>query len=218
MKLVSDKSPRTTQYKIARVLSVALILAGLAVLAYPRGKIMCDNYREASIVRGWENSMALLAQNPQGQAAPSSPEELEAADEALAMNSDAFIGIMEIDKINLKSPILRGTSKDNLDVALTTIEPTGAAGAVGNMAVAGHNNFDYGRHFNRLDELAAGDIITVKSLTDSCDYVVTEKLYLNPDETEVLRQSTTEALLTLVTCYPRDTAKQRLIVKAKLVA
>ncbi|MEG2851548.1 MAG: class D sortase [Hydrogenoanaerobacterium sp.] len=222
MKLVREYSPKLWQYRLLKLLSAVLIIAGLAVLIYPRATVMYQNYKEKKLLEGWQQSMALLAEPAQSTSEGDELkpqlgiEALQASDEVAALGSKDVVAVLEIDKIGLKSPVLRGTTKQNLGVALTTIEPTGTVGLVGNVAIAGHNNFDYGRHFNRLDELERGDEITITDLTQSYTYVVIEKLVLKPDETAVLRQSNTQSLLTLVTCTPRETAAARLIVRAEL--
>ena len=48
-----------------------------------------------------------------------------------------------------------------MSLSLASIAKTGKAGAIGNYAIAGHRNLTYGKNFNRLDELAVGDLIEV---------------------------------------------------------
>jgi sortase A len=130
--------------------------------------------------------------------------------------SENMEGVLYIDKIDLQLPILHGASAKNLKLAAASIENTGVPGRIGNYAVAGHRSLTYGRHFNRLDELEAGDAIDVDIGTDMYQYVVTEKLYVEPHEVWVLEANGTDREITLVTCHPLETGTHRLIIKGKM--
>jgi sortase A len=88
-------------------------------------------------------------------------------------------------------------------------------GQPGNAAIAGHRT-TYGAPFYRLDELDAGDEIEIETLTGSYTYRVRELLVVAPTAVEVVR-NTPNAQLTLTTCNPRFSARQRLVAVADLV-
>ena len=125
------------------------------------------------------------------------------------------LGVIEIDKIDLRMPILHGASERNLDVASGLLNGTALPGTPGNSAIAAHRSRSYGRMFNRLDEIGTGDVVTVKSNTGTYQYQVYETLVVKPQDVSVLNGSKDEKTLTLITCTPIDTATHRLIVKAK---
>jgi len=87
----------------------------------------------------------------------------------------------------------------------------------GNVAIAGHRT-TYGRPFHNLDLLEVGDEITLETPIGSCTYAVNESspLIVRPDDISVL-ESTPEPTLTLTTCHPKGSARQRLIIKATRV-
>ena len=87
-------------------------------------------------------------------------------------------------------------------------------GQKGNAALAGHRT-TYGAPFNRLDDLVAGDPITVTTRAGTFRYEVMEKKVVTPDEVSVL-DNTPDNRLTLTTCHPKYSAEQRLIVVALL--
>ncbi|MCZ7534967.1 MAG: class E sortase [Acidimicrobiia bacterium] len=89
-------------------------------------------------------------------------------------------------------------------------------GQIGNAAIAGHRT-TYGAPFNRLDELEAGDFILTQSLVGEYVYVVTELLVVAPTEVSVVADTPGEPWLTLTTCNPEFSARERLVVKAKMV-
>ena len=89
-------------------------------------------------------------------------------------------------------------------------------GQIGNAAIAGHRT-TYGAPFNRIDELAPGDEITVLTTSGTFRYSVTGQLIVSPKQTEVLN-ATPDATLTLTTCNPKYSARERLVVQARLEA
>lgn len=65
--------------------------------------------------------------------------------------------------------------------------------------------------FGNLRKVDIGDTIVITNLNgEEYVYKVYEKTYVNPDQTEVLKD-TDEAIVTLVTC--NDASNKRLIVK-----
>lgn len=126
-------------------------------------------------------------------------------------------GILSIDKIDLKLPILSGATMDNMKIAVASIANTGKAGAIGNYAIAGHRNLTYGKNFNRLDEVVPGDLIEVDTGSNKFVYRVDEKLYVLPTDVWVLQSKDSNREITLITCDPMVDPTHRLIVKGKLV-
>ena len=72
----------------------------------------------------------------------------------------------------------------------------------------------YGRHFNRLDELIAGDVVTLTVADGSTfDYVVSDKAVMTPEEVSKALTAYTDGFkLTLVTCTPTGVGSHRLLV------
>ena len=97
-------------------------------------------------------------------------------------------------------------------------------GMPGNSAIAGHRT-TWGAPFGDIDKLDPGDEIKVQTIQGSFTYVVLEQnggrgnFIVSPSEFDVLDQ-TFESYpnrLTLVSCHPRLTARNRIIVVAELV-
>ncbi len=128
-----------------------------------------------------------------------------------------MVGMLIIDDIDLNLPILNETTKENLSIALTSIEPENEPGQVGNLAIAGHRSHDFGRNFNRLDEITDGDLIKVNVGKTIYTYEVTEKLIVKPEETWVLKGDGESKEVTLVTCHPLKNPTHRLIIKGKII-
>ena len=101
---------------------------------------------------------------------------------------------------------------------------TALPGEVGNVVLSGHRT-TYGAPFSRLDELRPGDALVVETRDSWFTYRVTGTEIVRPTAVEVAypvpgeRGATpTKRLLTLTTCHPEYSARQRLIVSAELAA
>ena len=224
-----------------KVLSLLMILSGLSIFFYPAAKDYYTSYNQEKMIEKWEDSSSqenkvaaeslreleevfcieTQAESIVDEVPPVEKEESEespASDstEANQITSPGMVGVIEIDKIGLKLPILNGASDANLDKGAGLLEGTPAPGMPGNSAIAAHRNRAYGSMFNRLDEISKGDTVTVRDKGNTYQYEVYETLVVEPHETSVLNGSQDEKVLTLITCTPIDTATHRLIVKAKI--
>jgi sortase A len=126
------------------------------------------------------------------------------------------VALIRIPKIGLDQHVVEGTGLADLRKAPGHYPSTPLPGSVGNAAIAGHRT-TYGAPFNRLDELEAGDEILVTTVAGSYTFKVEEKKVVSPSQVEVL-DPTPVAKLTLTTCHPKYSAKQRLVVVAALAA
>lgn len=126
--------------------------------------------------------------------------------------------------LDYQRTISEGTGKsDVLDVlGLGHYEGTAMPGAIGNFAVAGHR-VTYGKPLNRVEELQVGDPLIVQTEQAWYVYRVTETRIVRPSQVEVLLPTPsqpdvapTQAVLTLTTCHPMYSARDRFVVHATL--
>src|SRR3546814_11611972 len=88
---------------------------------------------------------------------------------------------------------------------------------IGNVAIADHRT-TYGRPFHNLDLLEVGQQITLETPIGDCTYEVNrDPFVVSPTQTEVVANTPDEATLTLTTCHPNGSPRQRLIVTDTLV-
>lgn len=129
------------------------------------------------------------------------------------------IGVIEIPSIGVKEFIVAGVRTEDLRKGPGHYPFTPFPGQLGNASVAGHRT-TYGHPFLDLDQLQPGDEIRVTMLGDKhFVYRVTGSTIVSPEDYEViLTADPTVATLTLTTCHPAYTAKQRLIVSSVLDA
>lgn len=126
-------------------------------------------------------------------------------------------GVLIIDKINLRQPIIKGASAENMLLSVTSFENTGTPGKIGNYAIVGHRNLTYGRNFNRLGEVEVGDEINVVTDQNNYTYVISEIFRVLPDDVGVLFGTDLEKRITLITCDPIGDPTHRLIVRGNII-
>ncbi|WP_456825000.1 class E sortase [Cellulomonas sp. P5_E12] len=122
-------------------------------------------------------------------------------------------------------PISQGTDRATvLDVlGIGHYEGTAMPGGVGNFAMAGHRT-TFAKPFNRVAELQVGDPLVIRT-TDNIWYVyrVTSTEIVAPTDVDVIAPvpgdpgaTPTERMITLTTCHPMFSAKERFIVHGVL--
>ncbi|KKO51066.1 class D sortase [Paenibacillus sp. DMB20] len=213
-----------------KITAILLIVMGIVVLLFPKLSEMYYDHQQEQLLKEWQVSLQNIdnGEEPTGQeqekketgkpASTRSAVKVSNKKEPSKPKTDENTdGVLTIEKINLKLPILQGATKENMRTTVASITNTGQPGEVGNYAIAGHRNRTYGRNFNRLDELELGDRIGVNDGRESYDYEVTEKLYVKPEEVWVLKPNGSDKEITLVTCHPLVNPTHRLIVKGKMV-
>ena len=127
-----------------------------------------------------------------------------------------MLGLIIIDKIKIKYPVVEGVREENLRIGIGHIPGTAGLGQPGNCVLAGHRNYTFGRFFNRLDELEEGDKIIISAKEGDYRYIVYEKLVVEPEDVSVLKGSRDERIITLITCTRIYIASHRLIIRARL--
>ncbi len=124
---------------------------------------------------------------------------------------------IKIPDIDVDVVVVEGTTASALRAGAGHYPATPLPCEIGNVGIAGHRT-TYGRPFHNLDLLKPGSKITLETPIGSCTYEVTQDPFpVSPKQTEVVANTPDEATLTLTTCHPKGSARQRLIVKAKLV-
>nr|WP_202627862.1 class E sortase [Cellulomonas sp. APG4] len=121
-------------------------------------------------------------------------------------------------------PVSQGTSRpDVLDVlGIGHYEGTAMPGEVGNFALAAHRT-TYAKPFHLVEDLQVGDPLVVQTPEAWFVYRVTETRVVLPRDVEVIAPvpgdpgaEPTTAMMTLTTCHPMFSARERFIVHAEL--
>jgi sortase A len=127
------------------------------------------------------------------------------------------LAVLDIPKIQLDNKVVvEGVGRDELRKGPGHVPSTVLPGQDGAFGISGHRT-TYGAPFYRLNELAKGDTITVVTREAIYTYTVTRQAIVRPTDTQVLDNvrgpdGKLKATITLTTCHPRYSARQRLVV------
>jgi sortase A len=124
------------------------------------------------------------------------------------------VAVIRIPRIGVDKAVVEGVSRADLREGPGHYPSTPLPGQPGNAAIAGHRT-TYGAPFYRLDQLSAGDVVSVTTRQGEFRYLVADSQVVKPSQTEAL-EPTLDNRLTLTTCHPRFSARERLVVTATL--
>ena len=180
------------------ILSVLLLIAGVALLAYPFATNLYQSRLQDKLNRQFASP--LLRQKYQ--------------------NRDIKVGDsltrIKIPAISVDVVVVEGITPTALRAGAGHYPSTPLPCEKGNVAIAGHRT-TYGKPFADLDQMKAGDQVELDTPVGGCVYQLKRGPYIvDKSDTSVLN-STPDQTLTLTSCHPKGSAAKRIIVKAVLV-
>ncbi len=126
------------------------------------------------------------------------------------------IARIEMPTLGVDKIVVAGVAKTDLKKGPGHYPETPMPGQLGNAAIAGHRT-TFGQPFYDVDKLAVGDEIILTTLEGRFVYRVTGKSIVSPSDYQVIATSDpTRATLTLTSCHPKYTARERIIITAEL--
>ncbi|MEY2426786.1 MAG: sortase [Actinomycetota bacterium] len=191
-------------YQGLSVLLLILVISAVGLLGYP----VYTNFEQGRIQDRKETQLA----------APALKERYE---NRQLEDGDALTRII-IPKIGVDMVVVEGTTPSALKAGAGHYRGTPLPCEMGNVGIAGHRT-TYGKPFAQLDRLTKGDKITLKTPVGSCEYVVTDRgespnpFIVDPTNIAIVANTPGERNLTLTTCHPKGSARQRLVIRAHLV-
>lgn len=215
--------------RLARVLSGLgrlLIWAGALVLLFVAYQLWGTNLAEARAQGDLEDDFVALLESSTTTTSTTSTSTTVVDDEPATTTTTAVpappppvegeaVARIVIPRIGVDKIVVSGVSRDDLKRAPGHYPGTPLPGQPGNAAIAGHRT-TYGAPFHRVDELEPGDEILVTTLQGSFRYEVFETVIVLPSAVEVV-QDQGDDRLTLTSCHPKFSARQRIVVSARLV-
>ncbi len=122
-----------------------------------------------------------------------------------------------IESIGLDKIVIEGVRTSDLEDGPGHFPETPLPGQYGNSAIAGHRT-THGQPFNRIDEVQVGDDVVVETIVGRYTYVVTGQVIVSPNDYQLVIPTLdpTTATLTLTSCHPKFSARQRIVVTAVL--
>ena len=187
------------------VLSLVLVIAAVGLLGFP----VYTNFEQGRIQDKKTHQLA-------------SPELKTKYENRQLAVGDALTRI-KIPKIGVDVVVVEGTTPAALKAGAGHYKGTPLPCETGNVAIAGHRT-TYGKPFNQLDRLTKGDTITLETPVGTCVYEVTDRggspnpFTVDPSNIAIVANTPGERNLTLTTCHPKGSAKQRLVIRAHLVS
>lgn len=230
-----------------RLLTSALILLGGGLLLYSDTASWLNQHRQSAIVNALGGSVSEADPAPAEQlaaarrynAALSSGADLlahqrkpagvgsvdqEAADiwpyeQILTTDSQGLMGRIRIPAIDVDLPIYHGTSETVLSRGVGHLEGTSLpiGGSDTHTVLTAHRGLAQSRLFTDLDKLVEGDTFALEVFGEVLVYRVFQKLTVQPEDNESLRQVAGKDLATLVTCTPLGINSHRILVTAERV-
>lgn len=221
------------QYKIIffiRFLGYFLFLSGILGLVFILGPLLETEvkYRVDHFfgVKRQLGSVVTSKTHPSGIS--DSFSEVEAKENLIVPVSTEY-GIV-IEKINANAKIIAGVNPANekeyikaLQMGVAEALGSTLPGQPGNLYLFSHstdapwNFIRYNAVFYLLRELVPGDRVVIFYANKRYDYIVFDKVVVEPGDVSYLTNRYDSPILTLQTCDPPGTLLKRLVVRAKLV-
>ena len=214
--------PRTFDWN--RLGALVLALIAVVALAQPAWNAFGSDVYAAVAQAGMDAGPYVLVEDPTVAAPP--PQEMAPAPGPVevaplgapgGVEAGEALGTISAPAIGLEATFVWGVGRSDLKKGPGWMPQTAFPGDPGNAVISGHRT-TYGAPFNRIDELSPGDRITVAVPgRKPAVYEVRETRIVKPGDVWVA-MPTDGARLTLTTCHPEGSAKERLVVQAELVS
>ncbi len=204
--LMGDALRRPGGRKALSVLSIVLFVAGISMFAYPVGTDLYGRYTQ--------DRLSSAFGDPQ----------LQEKYRTRTIGVGDVLTRLEIPKkgINVDVHVVEGTTPAALRAGAGHYPGTPLPGELGNVSIAGHRT-TFGRPFNHLDLMKPGDEVILSTPFKRYHYIAVNAFdnhpnpwITNPKDFSVVQNVPGKRYLTLTTCHPKGSAKQRLILRLEL--
>jgi len=201
-----QKKKKGKRRRYFRYIGLFLVLAGIAVVAYPLSTFVVSNRAQDTLRSDWDKILEKAGKKESDNKNTQEKQQPVPAGTALFK--------LLIPKIGVDAIVVEGTDKETLKKGPGHITKTVYPGELGVCVISGHRT-TYGAAFFRLDNLENGDEITIETPAKKYKYIIFEKMVVYPNETEFIDE-TPGYVIALTTCTPVYSARQRLVVLARL--
>lgn len=127
---------------------------------------------------------------------------------------DNIVGYLSIPKLGIQLPVYLGASRENLRKGAVHLSQTSLpiGGINNNAVIAAHRGMASQEMFRHIERLEQGDLVLLSNFREELRYQVTEIEIIAPDEIQKVLIQPGRDLLTLVTCHPYPSTRQRYVV------
>ena len=203
-----------------QILGWTLIWSGLFIFGYLGWQLFVTDLVNARVQAAAEETLDVMLD--EARESPPVVEEVEdAAGEIVeyfpeeAGPEDQAFASLRVPRLALEAVIFEGVSVATLTKGPGHMPGTPVPGQPGNAVISGHRT-TYGRPFFDFDQLGPGDRIEVETAIGMHVYEVRESFVVEPTDVWVV-DDRPGAWLTLTTCHPKFSARERLILTAELI-
>ena len=196
-----------------KILAAIFITAGLAAMSVPLFYHFYGSHKTDGLIEQFEKSVE--QEHMEDDEKEEKKTETEAADtkapvneaDAALLSSGDVIGLIEIEALELKYPIVEGADSKQLAYGIGHISDTAAIGSKGNCVLAGHRGSRYGTYFKYLNRLSEGDVVKITDKEGNVhQYEVVSWEVVEPYDNSVKAQGE-KTELTLLTCENSGTMR-----------
>jgi sortase A len=135
--------------------------------------------------------------------------------DSVSKKTPRAIGRLIIPRLGVNQKMYMGISDREFDIGVGKWPGTPRAGQMGNLVIGGHRTSG-ARPFYNVNKLRRGDVIIVVERKKRVRYKVTNRMIVKPTAMWITKQST-KATLTLFSCHPKGSTKQRYIIRATMM-
>lgn len=121
---------------------------------------------------------------------------------------------IQIPAISVYAPVVQGDGWEQLRRGVGQHISSTNPGQKGNLVLSAHNDI-YGEIFRDLDQLKVGDQVIIYTQQKQYTYIVSNSQVVMPTQVDVMAPSS-NATLTLISCYPRLVDNRRIVISAEL--
>jgi len=190
--------------------TVLLLLAGVGMFAFPAFTDLYGNLQQRHV-----------------QDQSTSPQfQTEYLEHKIKVGQGLTRLIIKNDRVNVNVLVVEGTSLAALQAGAGHYQTTPFPCEQGNVGIAGHRT-TYGRPFNKIDQMRAGDTVDLVTPFARCVYQVVPAFdghsnpwVVLPNAYQVVGQQGvlgTGHWLTLTSCHPKGSDSHRIVLRLKLV-
>ena len=217
--------PKKDWYWFLGRLGTSLIVLGLLMFLFVGYQLWGTGIEEAQSQNSLENRFTQIAVTttspPPTSNSPSVTEPpvttTPTPPEPIVIKEGDPMAIINLPTIGVSKYVVAGVETADLKKGPGHYPGTPFPGELGNASIAGHRT-TYGEPFRHLDDLSIGDPIIITDLMGrQFTYLVSNQQIVEATDSWVVATTDrTRAVLTLTTCHPEFSAKQRLIISAEL--
>lgn len=205
---ITVQKPKKRRKKVNWTFVTALILAGIAFVMYPGFLKWAGEKQTQDIMQCFEDKLEDKHEEEMDveEEKTEEPSSLSQED-ADTLSQEEVIGIIKIEAIDIKYPVLEGTEENVLSKGIGHLPETAGIGEKGNCVLCGHNGSRRGTFFTPLNTIQVGDKVElIDKKGKSHIYKIVNTKVVEPRDNSIKNTDGTEKL-TLFTCAERGTKR-----------